>query len=88
MHHEEIELATEVEEEKEETLEESKDHWYATTINNHDTMQESVHFQRQHVCIFTHQIMTQKNVLHYWEDPGKENLEQSECLVDFGRSKG
>ena len=34
MHHEEIELATEVEEEKDEALEEAKDKWYATIINN------------------------------------------------------
>jgi hypothetical protein len=34
MHHEEIDMATEVEDEEEEALEEAHDHWYATTINN------------------------------------------------------
>jgi hypothetical protein len=34
MHCEEIELATEVEDEVEEALEEVEDHWYAITINN------------------------------------------------------
>jgi hypothetical protein len=43
MHHEDIKLATEVEEEQEETLEEAEDQWYATTFNNQDTMQENVH---------------------------------------------
>jgi hypothetical protein len=33
MHQEEIELATEVEEEKEEELEEVEDQWYATNVN-------------------------------------------------------
>jgi hypothetical protein len=34
MHHEEIALATEVEEEEYETLEDGEDQWYATTVNN------------------------------------------------------
>jgi hypothetical protein len=46
MHHEGIELATEVEEEKEEALEEVEDQWYATIVNNQDTMQENVHFHQ------------------------------------------
>jgi hypothetical protein len=41
-HHEEIELAIEVEEEEEEALEEEEDQWYATIFNNLDTMQENV----------------------------------------------
>jgi hypothetical protein len=44
MHQEEIEMDTEVEEEEEEVLEEAEDYWYATTVNNQDTMQENVHF--------------------------------------------
>jgi hypothetical protein len=44
MPHEEIELATEVEDEVEEALEEAEDWWYAITVNNQDTMQENVHF--------------------------------------------
>jgi hypothetical protein len=34
MCHEGIDLDTEVEEEKEEALEEVEDQWYATTVNN------------------------------------------------------
>jgi hypothetical protein len=34
MHHEEIELAIEVEEEEEGALEEAEDQWYATTFND------------------------------------------------------
>jgi hypothetical protein len=65
MHREEIELATEVEDEQEEALQEVEDQWYVTTVNNQDTMKENVHFQRRLVCIVAHQIMTQKNAPRY-----------------------
>ena len=54
MHHEEIELAIEVEEEEDEALEEADDQWYATTVNNKDTMQENVHFHRRPIYILSH----------------------------------
>jgi hypothetical protein len=44
MHHEGIELATKVEEEQDEALEEVEDQWYTTIFKNCDTMQENVHF--------------------------------------------
>jgi hypothetical protein len=62
MDREEIDLATEVEEEVDKALEEVEDRWYAITINNHDIMQENVHFHMRHVCIVAHRIMTQKTV--------------------------
>jgi hypothetical protein len=43
---EEIELATEVEDEQEEALEEVEDQWYVTIVNNQDIMQENVHFHQ------------------------------------------
>ena len=43
MCHEEIELATEVEDKQEEDLEEVEDQWYVTIINNRDIMQGNVH---------------------------------------------
>jgi hypothetical protein len=58
MNHEEIELATEVEENEEEDLEEEENRWHATTSKNLDTMQENVHFHLRHVRIVAHQIMT------------------------------
>jgi hypothetical protein len=51
MHHEEIKLAIEVEEEEYEALEEAEDQWYATTVSKQDTMQENVHFHLRCVCI-------------------------------------
>jgi hypothetical protein len=65
MHHKEIELATEVEEEEEEALEEAEDQWYATTVNNQDIIQENFHSHLHRVCIVAHHIMTRKNALHY-----------------------
>ena len=65
MRHEGIKMATKLEEEQEEDLEEAEDQWYAAIVNNQDTMQKNVHFHLRHVCIVAHQIMTQKNVLHY-----------------------
>ena len=56
-HHERIELAIEMEEEKEEALEEVMDQWYATIVNNQDTMQENSHFHVRTLCIFMHQFM-------------------------------
>jgi plasmid maintenance system killer protein len=44
MHHEEIELATEVEDEVEEALEEVEDQWYSISVNNQYIMQENSHF--------------------------------------------
>jgi hypothetical protein len=55
-------MATKVKVDKEEALEEIEDQWYVTIVNNHDTMQENVHFHQQPVCIVAHQIMTRKNV--------------------------
>jgi hypothetical protein len=43
-HYKEIELATKVEDEVEEGLEEEEDWWYAITVNNQETMQENSHF--------------------------------------------
>jgi hypothetical protein len=57
MRHEGIELATKVEEEQEEALEEVEDQWYTTIFKNRDTMQENVHFHLRRVCIVAHQIM-------------------------------
>jgi hypothetical protein len=62
MHREEIELATKVEDEVEEDLEEVEVYKCATTSNNEDTMQGNVHLHMQHVCIFAQQTMTQKIV--------------------------
>jgi hypothetical protein len=44
MHRDEIEMATEVEDEVEEALEEVEDQWYSITLNNLNTLQENVHF--------------------------------------------
>jgi hypothetical protein len=44
MHHEEIKLATKVEDEVEEALEEAEDQWYAIISNKQDTMKENVYF--------------------------------------------
>ena len=66
MHCKDIELATEVEEEVEEALEEEEYWWYAINFNNQDTMQENVHFHLWHVCTVVHQTMTQNTVWHYW----------------------
>jgi hypothetical protein len=41
-----IELDKEAKDEQEEALEEVKDQWYVTTVNNQDTMQENVHFHQ------------------------------------------
>jgi hypothetical protein len=46
MRREEIELAIEAEDEKEEDLEEVEDHLYVTIVNNQDTMQEKFHFHQ------------------------------------------
>jgi hypothetical protein len=62
MHHGDIELATEVEDEVEEALEEAEDQWYVITFNNQDTMHKNVHSHLRHVCIVAHQIMTHKTV--------------------------
>jgi hypothetical protein len=51
MHREEIEQATEVEDEREEVLDEVEDQWYVIIVNNQDIMQGNVHFHQQHVCI-------------------------------------
>jgi hypothetical protein len=61
MHREGIELAKEVEEEKEEALERLEDQLYVTIVNKKETTQENAHFHQRPVCIFGHQIMTQKN---------------------------
>jgi hypothetical protein len=58
-------------------LEEAKDRWYAIIVNNHDTMQENVHFHLRHVCIVVHQIMTQKIVQHYWGRYRKREIRMS-----------
>jgi hypothetical protein len=86
MHHEEVELDTKVEEEEEEALEEAKNQWYATTVNKQGIMKDNFHFHLRCVCIVTHQIMKQKNVLHYWGRSRKR--EKKKCLVDFDGSKG
>jgi hypothetical protein len=62
MHREEIEQATEVEDEREEVLDEVEDQWYVIIVNNPDIMQGNVHFHQQHVCIVAHRTMIQKNV--------------------------
>jgi hypothetical protein len=88
MHCEEIELATEVEEEEEEALEEAEDQWYATTVNNQDTMQENVHFHLRHVCIVVHQIMTQKTVPHYWGRSRKREIRTIRMFSGFRWKQG
>jgi hypothetical protein len=65
MRQEEIEHATEVEDELEEVLDEVEDQWYVTIVNNQDIMQENVHFHQQLVCIVAHRTMIQRNVRHY-----------------------
>jgi hypothetical protein len=83
MHCGEIELAIEVEEEEEEDLEEAMDQWYATTINNQDTMREDSHFHLQRVCIVTHQIMAQKTVPHYWGRSKKREIGTTRMFNGF-----
>jgi hypothetical protein len=61
-----MELATKVEDEVEEVLEEAEDQWYAITVNNQETMQENFHFQLRHVCIVMHSTMTHKTIQNYW----------------------
>jgi hypothetical protein len=75
----------EVEEEEEEALEETEDQWYATNFNNQDTMQENFHFHLQHLCIVAHQIMTQKNFLHYW---GRSRKREIRTISGFWRKQG
>ena len=60
-----MKLSTDLEEEREEALEEVEDQWYLKIVKNRDIMQGNAHFHQQLVCIFPHQITTQKNVQHY-----------------------
>jgi hypothetical protein len=62
MHREEIKLATEVEDDQYEDLEEVEDQWYVTIVNNQDTMQENFHFHQQLACIVEYGTMIWKNV--------------------------
>jgi hypothetical protein len=62
MGREEIEWATEVEDEREKVLEEVKDQWYVKIVKNWDITQGNVHFHQQLVCIVMHQTMIRKNV--------------------------
>jgi hypothetical protein len=62
MHQEEIEKATEVEDEQEEVSDEVEDQWCVTIVNNWDITQGNVHFHQQIVCIFMHQTTIHKNV--------------------------
>jgi hypothetical protein len=61
MRQEEIEQATEVEDEQDEVLDEVEDEWYVTIVNNRDIMQGNFHFHQQPVFIGTHQTMIRKN---------------------------
>jgi hypothetical protein len=81
--HEEIELATEVEEEEEGALEEPEDQWYATIFNKQDTMKENFHFHLQHVCFFSHHIITQKNFLHYLGRSRKREIKTIKMFSGF-----
>jgi hypothetical protein len=62
MRREEIEQATEVEDEQEEVSDEVEDQWCVTIVNNWDITQGNVHFHQQLVCIVVHRTMIQKNV--------------------------
>jgi len=81
-------MGTKVEEEKEEALEEVEDQWYATTVNNQETMQENAHFHLQHVCIVVHQIMTRENALHYLERSKKREIKTIRTFSGFQQKKG
>jgi hypothetical protein len=46
MHREDIEQAIEVEDEREDVLDEVGDYWYVITIKNSDIMKGNVHFHQ------------------------------------------
>jgi hypothetical protein len=69
-------------------LEEAEDYWYATTVNNQDTIKENAHFLPWHVCIVAHQIMTQKNVLHYWGRSKKREIRKIKMFSGFRQKQG
>jgi hypothetical protein len=83
MHHEEIEMVTEVEEEEEEALEEAEDQWYSIIFNNQDTMQENFHFHQRRVCIFVHHIMKHNNVPQYWGRSKKREIKTIRMFNGF-----
>jgi hypothetical protein len=84
----EIELATKVDDEVEEALEEAEDRWYSITVNNQDTMHDNFHFHLRHLCLVTYHIMTQKIARHYWGISRRRGIRTIRMFNGFMQREG